>query len=101
MRIRIARLTQEYQNLAAKKAITGSLTEKEEKRMANLSARLDNYGKTVQKISGATGKAASGFDGLRWQTQQLVREKFRQAAYGINVFFGFWGYFQQLTDVYR
>lgn len=87
LRIRIARLTQEYQNLAAKKAITGSLTEKEEKRMANLSARLDNYGKTVQRINGATGKAASGFDGLRWQTQQLVRE-IPAAAYGINVFFG-------------
>lgn len=74
-------LTKTYQNLAVRKQLNGTLTEKEERQLTSLSTRINTYQtalKTVdsdiQKHQRNVGNYASGFNNLGNSINQLTRE---------------------------
>lgn len=88
------RATAEYNNLAARKNFGIALTEKENARYLQLQARIERFNRVLKKTDADIGKFnrnvgnyGTQWDGLRFQTNQLVRE-LPAMAYGINVFFG-------------
>lgn len=88
------RATAEYNNLAARKNFGIQLTQKEEARYTQLQARIERFNKTLKQTDFDIGKYGRNvanygtqWDGLRFQTNQLIRE-LPAMAYGANVFFG-------------
>src|SRR5690606_31557041 len=86
--------TAEYNNLAARKNFGIALTEKEEQRYLQLQARIERFNNVLKKTDADIGKFnrnvgnyGTQWDGLRFQTNQLIRE-LPAMAYGVNVFFG-------------
>src|SRR5690606_18195420 len=86
--------TAEYNNLAARKNFGIALTEKEEQRYLQLQARIERFNNVLKKTDADIGKFirdvgnyGKHWDGLRFQTNQLIRE-IPAMAYGVNVFFG-------------
>lgn len=71
----------EYRNLAVRKEIGLTLTDKEERRMALLERRIIKYDAVLKKVDATmgrnqrnVGKYKSGFDGLGFSVAQLSRE---------------------------
>ena len=88
------RASAEYNNLAARKNFGIQLTQKEEARYTQLQARIERFNKTLKQTDFDIGKFGRNvanygtqWDGLRFQTNQLVRE-LPAMAYGVNVFIG-------------
>src|SRR5690606_6727104 len=86
--------TAEYNNLAARKNFGIKLTEKAEQRYLQLQARIERCNRALKKAAADIGKFirdvgnyGKHWDGLRFQTNQLIRE-LPAMAYGVNVFFG-------------
>lgn len=84
----------EYNNLAARKNFGIQLTQKEEARYLQLQARIERFNGALKKTDADIGKFirdvgnyGKHWDGLRFQTNQLIRE-LPAMAYGVNVFFG-------------
>jgi len=74
-------LTKTYQDLAIRKQLNGTLTDKEEKQLISLSSRINMYQKALLTVDSQIGKNqrnvgnyASGFNSLGNSINQLTRE---------------------------
>ena len=75
------KLRAEYRDLAIKKELGLSLTEKEELRYSTLEKRIQTYDKALKGVDASmgihnrnVGNYKSAFDGLGWSVTQLARE---------------------------
>lgn len=78
---RVNKLTLEYNNLAAKKALNGKLTQQELSSLAFLEKQLNKYQGVLKKVDANVGKYqrnvgnyASAYDGLGFSVAQITRE---------------------------
>lgn len=78
---KMSKLQSEYRNLATAKQLGMTLTDREEKRMANLEKRIQNYDKTLKAVDASmgiyrrnVGNYASGFNALNNSVAQIARE---------------------------
>lgn len=74
-------VTRSYNDLAAKKALNGKLTQKEEIQLDKLSSKLNKYQEVLKKVDGNIGKYqrnvgnyGSSWNGLSNSINQLTRE---------------------------
>lgn len=77
----LSKLRSEYRDLAIKKELNNSLSEKEETRMNNLQKRIETYDSALKKVDATmglhqrnVGNYASGFNSLGNSINQLTRE---------------------------
>jgi len=89
----INRTTQEYNNLAVRKEINGSLSEREENRLNSLTNRISRFQGVLGKVDANIGKYqrnvynyASGWNGLSNSINQLTREA---PAFAVSLNTGF------------
>jgi hypothetical protein len=78
---KLGKLRSEYRDLAVRKELGADLTEKEERRYANLQKRIELYDTVLKKVDGTmglhqrnVGNYASGFNALGSSMNQLTRE---------------------------
>jgi hypothetical protein len=78
---KLTKLTQEYRNLAIRKELGNSLTDKETKRYEFLQTRITKYDGALKAVDASMGRHqrnvgnySSAFNGLGMSFQQLVRE---------------------------
>lgn len=90
---KLTKLTQEYRNLAIRKELGNSLTDKEAKRYEFLQTRITKYDGALKAVDASMGRHqrnvgnySSAFNGLGNSVQQLTREF---PAFAVNMQTGF------------
>lgn len=93
LQVAINRTSQEYNNLAVLKGINGKLTEQEERRLGDLTNRLNRYQGVLKSVDAnigrytrSVGNYASGWNGLSNSINQLTREA---PAFAVSLNTGF------------